>query len=133
MFDEKRLKQIRTDYQQLADELKTLLIDIVKQSGDDKIKLSKTVEMPVIVNYFKLQETEQGLKKIPDQRIELAKIESIALGIDDSDDDNKTIVYYPLFIDQYNHEFDEDDIYGNIVTAFTLLDMTGAIKNLIKK
>lgn len=127
MISKETAKSIKKDYNVLAHELKSILVEIITQSGNDEIKLSKKVKMPVITNSMKLVKTNHGVKKTPYQFVELVDINRLAL--ETLDDDSYDI----LFIDEYGHEYDEADIYGNIVTAFTILDMTGTLKEYIEQ
>jgi len=127
MLSKKTAKSIKKDYNVLAHELKSTLVEIIAQSDKNEIKLSKKVKIPVITNSMKLVKTNHGVKKTPYQFVELVDINCLAL--ETLDDDSNDV----LFIDEYGHEYDEADIYGNIVTAFTILDMTGTLKEYIEQ
>ena len=125
MASKEKANSIKRSYNILAHELKSTLVEMISQSGNSEVKLSKKVKMPVITNSTKLVKTNHGVKKTPYQFVELVDINRLAL--ETLDDDSYDI----LFIDEYGHEYDEADIYGNIVTAFTILDMTGTLKKYI--
>lgn len=127
MLSKETAKSIKKNYNILAHELKSALVEMISQSGNDEIKLTKKVKMPVITNYMKLVQTNHGVKKVPRQSVELVDINRLAL--ETLDDDSHDV----LFIDEYGHEYDEADIYGNIITAFTILDMTGALKEYVEQ
>lgn len=128
MLSKERTNKVKRNYKILDYELKSIILDIVSEFGyKDEIKLSKTVKMPVITNSTKLVKTTHGVKKTPYQFVELVDINRLAL--ETLEDDSYDI----LFIDEYGHEYDEADIYGNIVTAFTILDMTGTLKEYIEQ
>lgn len=120
----KKFKEIKADYNHLADEIRMSLIDMVKTSKYGEIALSKAVKMPILSNQLKLRKTKDGIKEIPFQTIEMANINSLALCL--SEDDTYDLDEI-LFCDEYGHEYGEEDIYGGILTAFTVLNLMGEI------
>lgn len=125
----KKTDILKENYKLLTGEIRSHLIDMVKESEHGEISLSKPVMLPIMSNQLKLRKTKDGIKEIPFQTIEMARINRLALCASSDGDNESYDVDEILFCDEFGHEYGEEDVYGGIMTAFSIIDLIGIPNN----